>query len=37
MGRLDAFLRENGLRENTIVVFMTDNGSTFGPHYSMPA
>ncbi len=30
MGRLDAFLRENGLRENTIVVFMTDNGGTVG-------
>lgn len=30
MGRLDAFLRETGLRENTIVVFMTDNGGTAG-------
>ena len=33
MGRLDAFLRETGLRDNTIVVFLTDNGSTFGPRY----
>ncbi|MBL9201032.1 MAG: arylsulfatase, partial [Opitutaceae bacterium] len=30
MGRLDAFLREAGLRDNTIVVFMTDNGGTAG-------
>ncbi|MGB8170911.1 MAG: sulfatase-like hydrolase/transferase, partial [Chthoniobacteraceae bacterium] len=30
MGRLDAFLRESGLRENTIVIFMTDNGGTAG-------
>ncbi|MBM3333954.1 sulfatase-like hydrolase/transferase, partial [Candidatus Sumerlaeota bacterium] len=33
MGRLETFLRETGLRENTIVVFLTDNGSTFGPRY----
>ncbi|MCY2994448.1 MAG: sulfatase-like hydrolase/transferase [Planctomycetota bacterium] len=33
MGRLDAFLRETGLRDNTVVVFLTDNGSTFGPRY----
>ncbi|NDC63389.1 MAG: arylsulfatase, partial [Planctomycetia bacterium] len=33
VGRLEAFLREAGLRENTIVVFLTDNGSTFGPGY----
>ena len=33
VGRLDAFLREAGLRDNTIVVFLTDNGSTFGPGY----
>jgi arylsulfatase len=32
-GRLEAFLRESGLRDNTIVVFLTDNGSTFGPRY----
>jgi arylsulfatase len=30
MGRLDGFLRETGLRENTILVFMTDNGGTAG-------
>lgn len=33
MGRLEAFLRETGLRDNTIVLFLTDNGSTFGPRY----
>jgi arylsulfatase A-like enzyme len=30
MGRLEAFLRETKLRENTIVIFMTDNGGTAG-------
>ncbi|MBM3888274.1 MAG: arylsulfatase [Verrucomicrobia bacterium] len=30
MGRLEAFLRETGLRDNTIVIFMTDNGGTVG-------
>ena len=30
MARLDAFLSENGLREDTIVIFMTDNGGTAG-------
>ena len=30
MGRLDAFLRDSGLRDNTILVFMTDNGGTAG-------
>ncbi|MEY2880952.1 MAG: Arylsulfatase [Verrucomicrobiota bacterium] len=30
MGRLETFLRETGLRENTIVVFLTDNGGTAG-------
>jgi len=30
MGRLEAFLRESGLRENTIVIFMTDNGTATG-------
>ena len=29
-GRLDAFLAESGLRDDTIVVFMTDNGGTGG-------
>ena len=33
MGRLDQSLKSNGLLENTIVVFLTDNGSTFGPDY----
>ena len=33
VGRLDRFLQESGLRENTIVVFLTDNGSTMGPDY----
>jgi len=30
LGKLDAFLKETGLRDNTIVVFMTDNGATAG-------
>jgi arylsulfatase A-like enzyme len=30
MGRLEAFLGETGLRENTILIFMTDNGGTSG-------
>lgn len=30
MGRLDSFLRETELRENTIVIFATDNGGTAG-------
>jgi len=30
MGRLVRFLRENNLEKNTILIFMTDNGSTFG-------
>ena len=30
MGRLDAVLRETGLRNNTILIFMTDNGGTAG-------
>jgi len=29
-GQLERFLTESGLRENTIVVFMTDNGGTAG-------
>lgn len=33
VGRLESFLRDAGLRENTIVVFLTDNGSTYGPGY----
>ncbi|MGH9842859.1 MAG: arylsulfatase [Blastocatellia bacterium] len=30
VGRLDAFLRENGLADDTIVIFMNDNGGTAG-------
>lgn len=30
MGRLDAFLKDSGLYDNTILVFMTDNGGTVG-------
>ena len=33
MGRLEAFLRESGLRENTVVVFLTDNGGTGGVRF----
>jgi len=30
MGRLEAMLAETGLRDNTLLIFMTDNGGTFG-------
>jgi len=33
IGRLEAFLADQQLRDNTILVFMTDNGSTWGPRY----
>ena len=33
MGRLDKFLVEKGITDNTILIFTTDNGSTFGPRY----
>ncbi len=33
MGRLESFLEQSGQRENTIIVFFTDNGSTFAPEY----
>jgi arylsulfatase len=33
MGRLVSFLAEEDLRDDTILVFMTDNGSTHGPYY----
>jgi arylsulfatase A-like enzyme len=33
MGRLDRFLDDAGLRDDTLLIFLTDNGSTMGPHY----
>lgn len=33
MGRLMDFLKQNKLEDNTILIFTTDNGSTFGPDY----
>ncbi|MHC2071072.1 arylsulfatase [Bremerella sp. T1] len=33
VGKLDRFLRESEQMNNTIVVFLTDNGSTMGPKY----
>lgn len=33
VGRLMQFLEDKALLSNTIVVFLTDNGSTFGPDY----
>lgn len=33
MGRLEEMLDESGLKENTIVIFMTDNGGTVGVNY----
>jgi arylsulfatase len=33
MGRLEEFLGKSGLRDNTIVVFMTDNGGTAGVRF----
>lgn len=33
MGRLDEWLARTGLRDDTLLVFLTDNGSTFGPRY----
>ena len=33
VGALRGFLQEQGADRNTILIFMTDNGSTFGPTY----
>ena len=33
MGRLEKFLKDNRLDKNTIVIFMTDNGSASASHY----
>ena len=33
VGALDAFLKKSGMFDNTIVVFLTDNGSTMGQDY----
>ncbi|WDI41253.1 arylsulfatase [Bremerella sp. P1] len=33
VGKLDRFLQETDKLDNTIVVFLTDNGSTMGPKY----
>jgi arylsulfatase A-like enzyme len=33
VGRLMQFLDDHNLAENTILVFLTDNGSTFGESY----
>ena len=30
MGKLDAFLQQSDLADNTIVIFLTDNGGTYG-------
>jgi arylsulfatase A-like enzyme len=33
IGRLEGFLAEEQMRDNTILIFLTDNGSTWGPRY----
>jgi arylsulfatase A-like enzyme len=33
IGRLRNFLQQNKLNNNTIIIFLTDNGSTFAPQY----
>jgi arylsulfatase len=33
IGRLESFLAAEGLRENTVLVFLADNGTTFGDQY----
>jgi N-acetylglucosamine-6-sulfatase len=32
VGRILDYLKENGLQENTLVIFMSDNGAHFGDH-----
>ncbi len=34
MGKLSAFLKENGMRENTILVYLTDNGTIHSEVYN---
>lgn len=33
IGRLESFLASENLRENTVLLFMSDNGTTFGDQY----
>ena len=33
IGRLEAFMSAENLRENTVLIFMADNGTTFGDMY----
>ena len=33
LGKLRSFLNEEGIGDDTLLVFLTDNGSTFGPAY----
>ncbi len=33
VGRMRDFMREQGIDRDTLLIFMTDNGSTFGPFY----
>ena len=33
VGRLESFLAREGLRENTVFIYLTDNGSTMGVRY----
>ncbi|MBS3763699.1 MAG: arylsulfatase [Planctomycetes bacterium] len=33
LGQLRDFLKKEGAKRNTVLLFMTDNGSTFGPAY----
>jgi arylsulfatase len=33
MGRLEQFLSSGNLKDNTLLIYLTDNGSTMGPRY----